>query len=188
MCFWLCTFVALWIVLWATHGLPSRTSVYRGCPCRDPPMNLDAQGCIKAKRQPSVVVVVWSCQCLVVVFQTSSQRGFTALLLYAFRVPCLTTILDSRSLECENTCSFSDLLSLLTASDTSLLPSMPRHKNFEHLFIICTGCLRSESLYLITSRISFSTSRPERPQSAVRRMQLKIPRGLCSRPRQSTIG
>ena len=34
----------------------------------------------------------WSCQC-----------DFTTLLLYAFRVPCLTTILDSLSLECENT-------------------------------------------------------------------------------------
>ena len=30
-----------------------------------------------------------------------AQRGFTALFLHAFRVPCLTTILDSRSLECE---------------------------------------------------------------------------------------
>ena len=28
-----------------------------------------------------------------------AQRGFTALFLHAFRVPCLTTILDSRSLE-----------------------------------------------------------------------------------------
>ena len=32
-----------------------------------------------------------------------AQRGLTALLVYAFRIPCLTTILDSRSLECENT-------------------------------------------------------------------------------------
>ena len=31
------------------------------------------------------------------------QRDFTALLLYAFRVPCLTTFLDSWSLESENT-------------------------------------------------------------------------------------
>ena len=28
--FWLCTFVALWIVLWATHGLSSRASVHVG--------------------------------------------------------------------------------------------------------------------------------------------------------------
>ena len=69
--FWLCTFVALWIVLWATQGLPSRASVFRGCPCRDPPVCLDAQGGIKARRQPFVVVGVWSCQCLVVV-QTKS--------------------------------------------------------------------------------------------------------------------
>ena len=69
--FWLCTFVSLWIVLWATHGLPLRASVYRGCPCRDPPMCLDAWCGIKAKRQPFVVVRVWSCQCLVV-FQTRS--------------------------------------------------------------------------------------------------------------------
>ena len=41
--FWLCTFAALWIVFWATQGLPSRASVYRGSPCRDPPMCLDAQ-------------------------------------------------------------------------------------------------------------------------------------------------
>ena len=60
-------FVALWTVLWATHGLPSRASVYRGCPWRDPPMCLDAKGGIKAKRQPFVVVGVWSCQCRVVV-------------------------------------------------------------------------------------------------------------------------
>ena len=51
-------------------------------------MCLDAQGGIKAERQPFVVVGVWSCHC-----------DFTALLLYAFRVPCLTTILDSWSLE-----------------------------------------------------------------------------------------
>ena len=62
--FWLCTFVARWIVLWATHGLPSRASVYRGCPCRDPPMCLDAQCGVKAERQPFVVVGVWSCRCL----------------------------------------------------------------------------------------------------------------------------
>ena len=83
--FWLCTLIAQWILLWTTHGLPSRASVYCGCPCWDPPMCLDAQG-----------------SCLVVVFQTG-QRDFTALLLYAFRVPCLTTIHDSWSLEGENT-------------------------------------------------------------------------------------
>ena len=44
--------VALWFVLWATHGLRLRALVYRGCPCRDPPMCLDVQGGIKAKRQP----------------------------------------------------------------------------------------------------------------------------------------
>ena len=33
------------------HGLPLRASVYRGCPCRDPPVCLDAQVGIKAKRQ-----------------------------------------------------------------------------------------------------------------------------------------
>ena len=32
----------------------------------------------------------------------NKQRGPTTLILYAFRVSCLTTILDSRSLECEN--------------------------------------------------------------------------------------
>ena len=57
--FWLCTFVALWIVLWATHGLPLWASVYRGCPCRNPLMCLDAHGGIKAKRQPFVVVGVF---------------------------------------------------------------------------------------------------------------------------------
>ena len=57
--FWLCTFVALWIVLWVTHGLPLRASVYRGCPCRDPPMCLDAQGGIKAKRQ----IFLWLLEC-----------------------------------------------------------------------------------------------------------------------------
>ena len=82
-------------------GLPSRASVYRGCPCRHPPVCLDAQGGIKAERQPFVVVGVWSSQCL---WWSSkqAQRDFTALLLYAFRVPCPTTILDSWSLECEN--------------------------------------------------------------------------------------
>ena len=59
--FWLCTFVALWIVLSATHGLPLRASVYRGCPCRDPPMCLDAQGGIMAKRQP----FLWLLECVV---------------------------------------------------------------------------------------------------------------------------
>ena len=55
-----------------TQGLLSLASVFRGCPCRDPPMCLDAQGGIKAKRRPFVVVGVWwSCQCLVVV-QTKS--------------------------------------------------------------------------------------------------------------------
>ena len=47
---------------WATHGLPLRASVYSGCIDRDPPMCLDAQGGIKAKRQPFVVgVVLKSC-------------------------------------------------------------------------------------------------------------------------------
>ena len=34
-------------------------TVYRGCPCRDPPMCLDAQGGIKAKRQP----FLWLLEC-----------------------------------------------------------------------------------------------------------------------------
>ena len=97
--FWLCTFVALWIVSWATHGLPLRASVYRGCPCWDAPMCLDAQGGIKTKRQPFVVVGVWSCQCLVVVQTRSTWLHPSALV----RVSCLTTILDSRTLERENT-------------------------------------------------------------------------------------
>ena len=50
---------------------------------------------------------LWLLECgLVNVSWCSSkhaQRGFTALLFYEFRVTCLTTILDSRSLECENT-------------------------------------------------------------------------------------
>ena len=39
-------------------------------------------------------------------FSKQDQRDFTAVLLYAFRVPCLTTILDSWSLECGNTYIF----------------------------------------------------------------------------------
>ena len=35
-------------------------------------MCLDAEGSIKAKRQPIVVVGVWFCLCLVVVFHTRS--------------------------------------------------------------------------------------------------------------------
>ena len=54
------------------HRRPSLAGI--GVPCmslREPPMCLDAQGGIKAKRQPFAVVGVWSCQCLVVV-QTRS--------------------------------------------------------------------------------------------------------------------
>ena len=69
--FWLFTVNALRIVLWATHALPLRASVYRACPCQDLQMCLNAQGGIKAKRQPFVVVGVRSCQSLVVV-QTKS--------------------------------------------------------------------------------------------------------------------
>ena len=98
------------IVLWATHSLLLRASVYRGCPCWDPPMCPDAQVGIRAERQPFVVVGVWSFHCLVRtlpnkfnVISPFASSGVTALLLYVFRVPCLTTILDSWSLECENT-------------------------------------------------------------------------------------
>ena len=97
----MCAFAALWIVLWATHGLPLRASVCSGCPCWDPPMCPDALGGIKAERQPFVVVGAWSCQCLVctlpnnfnVISPFSSSR-VTALLVYVFRVPCPTTTLD----------------------------------------------------------------------------------------------
>ena len=67
-------------------------------------MCLDAQGGIKAKRQSFFVVLrVWSCQCLVVIFQTKS----TCFHCIAFvRVSCQTTTLDSLSLECENTYTF----------------------------------------------------------------------------------
>ena len=64
--FWLCTFVALWVVLWATHGPPSRAPVHRGCRYGDPPVCLDAQGGIEEKRQP-LWFGVMSCQCLLVV-------------------------------------------------------------------------------------------------------------------------
>ena len=81
--FWLCTFLALWIVLWATHGLPSRASVYRGGPCWDPWMCLDSQGGIKAKRRP----FLWLLDDLVdVSWWSKRQLDFTALLLYVFRV------------------------------------------------------------------------------------------------------
>ena len=49
---------------------------------------------------------LWLLECGLVHVSWSSkqaQGGFTALLLCAFRCPCLTTILDSGSLECENT-------------------------------------------------------------------------------------
>ena len=50
----------------ATHGLPCRAPVYRGCPCRDPPLCHRIQGDSVAKRQPffvcvGVVGVVTSC-------------------------------------------------------------------------------------------------------------------------------
>ena len=109
---WLCPFVAQWIVLWATHGLPFRASLHCGCPCCDPPVCPDTHVGITAERQPFVVVGVWSCQCLVrtlpnkfnVISPFPSSR-VTALLLYVFRVPCLTTSLDAWSLECANTCT-----------------------------------------------------------------------------------
>ena len=85
--FWSCTLVALWIVLWATHDLPSRAPVYRGCPCRDPPVCLYAQRGIKAKRQP------FFCGCWSVVLSMPLvyaskhvQSDCTLLLLYVFHV------------------------------------------------------------------------------------------------------
>ena len=64
---------------------------------------------IKTERQPFVVVGVWSCGFVralpnkfSVISPFSSSRA-TALLLYVFRVPCLTTILDSWSSQCETT-------------------------------------------------------------------------------------
>ena len=68
-----------------------------------PPMCLGAQDGIEAQRQPFVGVP--KCGRVNVSWWSSkqAQRGFTAVLLHAFRVPCLTTIIDSRSLECQNT-------------------------------------------------------------------------------------
>ena len=71
--FWLYMCVAQRIVLWATHGLPFRASVYRGCPCWDPPMCPGAQGGIKEERQ----LFLWLLGCGLdyvscVHFQTSS--------------------------------------------------------------------------------------------------------------------
>ena len=45
----------MWSLLWATHGLPCRVPVYRGCPCRDPPVCHRVQGDSVAKRQPFFV-------------------------------------------------------------------------------------------------------------------------------------
>ena len=75
-------------------------------------MCLDAQGGIKAKRSP-----LWLLECgLVNVLWWSSKRGQRDCV---FRISCLTTILDSWSLKCENTHTlpfwevvFSDLLCL----------------------------------------------------------------------------
>ena len=44
-----------WNWLWATHGLPCRALVYRGCPCGDPPACHRVQGDAVAKRQPFLV-------------------------------------------------------------------------------------------------------------------------------------
>ena len=95
--FWLWTFVALWIVLWATHGLSFRASV----PWVSLPGPTDVPWCPgwhhgKAPTLFFVVVGVWSCRCLLC---TSTWFHCIALV----RVSCLTTTLDSRSLECENT-------------------------------------------------------------------------------------
>ena len=47
-----------WKLLWATHGFPVRALVYRGCPCRDPPVCHRVQGDSVAKRQPLLCVCV----------------------------------------------------------------------------------------------------------------------------------
>ena len=39
-----CRWSSLWSLLWATHGLPCRAPVYRGCPCRDTPVCHRVQG------------------------------------------------------------------------------------------------------------------------------------------------
>ena len=71
-----------------------RTSVCRGCPCRDPPMCLDAQGGIKAKRQPF-------CGCWSVVLSIKGPRDITALPLHALRVQ--QQLLIHCHWNCENT-------------------------------------------------------------------------------------
>ena len=52
--------VFLWCVR-ATHGLPFRAPVYRGCPCWDPPGCSHIQGDVTTKRQPMCV-----CLCVLV--------------------------------------------------------------------------------------------------------------------------
>ena len=47
--------VVLWNLLWATHSLPYRAQVFRGCPCRDPPVCHRVQDDSGAQRQPFCV-------------------------------------------------------------------------------------------------------------------------------------
>ena len=128
--FVLCTFVALWIVLWATDGLPSRNvGVLAGTHrCALMPW--------MASRQSANLFRLLECGLVSVSWWSSkqAQRGFIALLLYAFRFPCLTTILDSRSLKCENTCkSETDGVKVLmgfeqdTAGGAEAQPERPGH-------------------------------------------------------------
>ena len=49
--FVVCRWLSMWTSSWATHGLPCRAPVYRGCPCRDPLVCHRVQDDSVAKRQ-----------------------------------------------------------------------------------------------------------------------------------------
>ena len=108
--FWLCAFVAQRIVLGPPTASPVGHRCTVGVLAGTHRCALVPRVASKQSANPCVVVGVLSCQCLVrtpphkfnEISPFSSSR-VAALVLYEFRVPCLTTILDSRSLESEDT-------------------------------------------------------------------------------------
>ena len=74
------------------HGLPSRASVYRGCPCLDPPMCLGCPGWHEGK---APTLFLWLLECCLVNVSWWSKQG---------QRDC--TFLLSSYLKCENTNRF----------------------------------------------------------------------------------
>ena len=130
--------VVSWSLLWATHGLPNRAPVCRGCPCRDPPCATESRVTLWQSANPSCCGC-WCCWSRDVVWSLRSRSTLSV------QLRILAPLLDWKRCSSSQSSSFSVIST-----------------NFQRVVGVFFNEILSQQILIDTFFISLSCSRSHR--------------------------